>query len=169
MKQIPIINNTFLVEKRTSTGGFKYNDWTYVVLADFPVGLKKRNGAVRVRGMIDNYAINQFNLLPMKDGAMMLPIKAAIRKRIGKKEGDFVHVTLYLDDSLVEIPTDILACLLDAPNAYTFFLSLSDSNQKYYIDWIEESKKEETKAERILKMIERLEQKLKFYDWLKQE
>lgn len=96
---------------------------------------------------------------------MMLPLKSAVRKQIGKKEGDTVHVTLYADASPVVVPDDILICLLDAPKAHEFFLTLSDSNQKYYIDWIEAAKRLETKVDRICKTIERLEQGLKSYDW----
>ena len=76
---------------------------------------------------------------------------------------------LYLDKSPVEIPEEILDSLLDAPKAHEFFLNLSDSNKKYYIDWIEGAKKIETKVERIQKAIERLENGLKFYDWVNQE
>lgn len=54
---------------------------------------------------------------------------------------------------------------MDSPKAYDFFITLSESNQKYYIDWIEAAKKVETKAERIVKTVERLENGLKFYDW----
>lgn len=96
---------------------------------------------------------------------MMLPLKSAVRKQIGKKEGDTIHVTLYVDASPLVVPDEILTCLLDAPKAYQFFLTLSDSNQKYYIDWITESKRVETKVDRICKTLERLENGLKFYDW----
>lgn len=164
----PIINGLFLVEKRTAESGFKYSNWTYVVINDFPLVKRTDAATIRVRGFIDSYEFKQYNLLPMKDNAMLLPIKASIRKKIGKKEGDYVQVILYTDDSPIEIPDDILACLLDSPKAYQYFLTLSDSNQKYYIDWIEESKKMETKVERLLKTIERLENGLKFYDWKKQ-
>ncbi len=100
---------------------------------------------------------------------MFLPLNAAVRKKIGKKEGDYVQVVLFYDASPVVVPDDILACLLDAPQAHQFFSSLSESNQKYYIDWIEGAKKIETKVERIQKAIERLENGLKFYDWVNQE
>jgi len=98
---------------------------------------------------------------------MMLPLNAAVRKKIGKGVGDSVHVVLYADDSPLVISDDILVCLLDSPTAHAFFMSLSESNQKYYIDWIEAAKKMETKAERIAKAMERLEKGLKFYDWVK--
>lgn len=166
--QQPIIDHYYIVEKRTAQSGFKMSEWTYVLLEGFPVGLKGRNGNVRVRGWIDMYELKQYNLLPMKEGGMMLPLNAAVRKKIGKNVGDTVHVVLYADDSPLEISEEIVACLMDSPKAYDFFMSLSESNQKYYIDWIESAKKVETKAERIVKMIDRLENGLKFYDWVRE-
>lgn len=168
MKQ-PIIDQHYIIEKRMAQSGFKMNDWTYVAIPNFPPELKGRNGNVRVRGWIDTYELKQYNLLPLKDSGMMLPLNAGVRKKIGKDVGDTVHVILYADDSPLIIPDDILICLMDSPKAHHFFMSLSESNQKYYIEWIEASKKVETKAARILKMIERLENGLKFYDWVKQE
>lgn len=158
----PLVDNHYVVKKQEHKGG-----WTYVVLSGISAHEKNGLGLIRVHGFIDTYALKQFNLLPMKDGSMLLPLKTAVRKRIGKKEGDTVHVVLFSDDSPVVLPDDILVCLLDSPKAHQYFLSLSDSNQKYYIDWIEEAKRMETKVERLSKTIERLERGLKFYDWLK--
>jgi Bacteriocin-protection, YdeI or OmpD-Associated/Domain of unknown function (DUF1905) len=162
--QQPLVNQHYTIEKQAGKGG-----WTYVVIAEIPPGVRGRSGLVRVYGSVDTYEIKQFNLMPLKDGRLFLPLKAAVRKKIKKKEGDTVHVLLYADDSPVDIPDDILVCLLDSEKAYQFFLSLSDSNQKYYIDWIEEAKKQDTKVDRICKMMERLEKGWKFYDWPKQD
>lgn len=156
----PIVETALLVEKMPGKGG-----WTYVVIPGIAPSHKNSLGQVRVRGTIDSFELKQFNLLPMKEGNMLLPLKTAVRKKIGKKEGDTVHVVLYPDDSAVVVPDDILACLLESPKAFQFFESLSDSNKKYYLDWIEAAKKLETKAERILKTMERLEKGRKFYDW----
>lgn len=158
--ETPLIDKDYIVQKQIGKGG-----WFFVVISEIPAAEKQALGLIRVSGFIDAYALNQFNLLPMKDGSMMLPLKSAVRKQIGKKEGDTVHVTLYVDASPVVVPDDILICLLDAPKAYQFFLTLSDSNQKYYIDWIEAAKRLETKVDRICKTIERLENGVKFYDW----
>ena len=160
----PLVDKHYLVEKMSGKGG-----WTYVVISEIPQDKKNRLGLVRVRGFVDTYEFKQFNLLPMKEGNMLLPLKTDIRKKIGKKEGDMVHVILYCDDSPVVIPDDIMVCLLESPKAHQFFLTLSDSNQKYYIDWIEEPKRLETKIERMAKTMERLENGLKFYDWLKKD
>ena len=143
--------------------------WTYVAISEIPTSERLSMGHVRVRGTIDSYELKQFNLLPMKDGKMLLPLKAAVRKQIRKQEGDFLHVVLFPDDSPVIVPDEIMVCLLESPKAHHFFKSLSDSNKKYWIDWIEEAKKLETKAERIGKTIHLLENGRKFYDWPKQE
>lgn len=155
-----LIDKTFKVEKQSTKGG-----WSYVVIDGIPLQARAVGGTVRVSGTVDTYALHQFNLLPMKDGAMLLPLKAALRKAIQKKAGDTVHVTLYLDQSPVEIPEDIEAALTDSPEAYAFFLTLSGNNKKYFIDWIEEAKKIDTKVARILKTIKLLENKKKFWDW----
>ncbi len=157
---LPLVDNQYLIEKMPGKGG-----WSYVAISEIPKAARQSMGLVRVRGFIDSYELKQFNLLPMKDGKMLLPIKSAVRKKIGKQEGDRVHVVLYADDSAVEVPDDILACLLESDRAYQFFQTLSDSNKKYYIDWIEEAKKLETKADRISKSIQMLEKGQRFYDW----
>jgi hypothetical protein len=156
----PLVDGHFLVEKQAHKFG-----WRYVVLPDIPAFERSKMGLIRVHGWIDTHAFKQFNLLPMKDGSMMLPIKGAIRKQIGKDEGDTVHVVLFSDDSPIVIPDDILVCLLESEKAHSYFMSISESNQKHYIEWIEEAKRLETKVERIAKMMERLEKGLKFYDW----
>lgn len=156
----PLVDKHYTIEKMAGKGG-----WSFVVISEIPAIEKGALGLIRVSGFIDTYELKQFNLLPMKNGSMFLPLKAAVRKKIGKKEGDTVHVILYADDSTVTIPDEIMVCLEESPEALQFFLSLSDSNRKYYIDWIEDAKRIETKVDRILKTIQRLENGLKFYDW----
>jgi hypothetical protein len=155
----PLVNKKCLVEKITGKGG-----WTFVDIPEIPQDKKAPFGWVQVRGTIDGYAIKQYKLMPRGDGHLFLPLKADMRKAIKKEEGDWVHVILYADNSPVEIPDELLVCLLESPKAHGFFMSLSDSNQKYYIDWIQEAKRLETKVNRIAKMMERLEKREKFYD-----
>src|SRR5688572_4951301 len=102
--------------------------------------------------------------MPMGNGKLFLPVKAGIRKKIGKEEGDFVHVILYPDTEPLEIPEEMLLCLKDEPRAWTFFNSLTESEQNYYIQWIYSAKKEETKVSRLATAINRLCNGLKMYD-----
>lgn len=156
----PLFHQHLVIEKQTTKGG-----WHYVVIEGIPAHHKKRMGGIRVKGWIDRFELKQFNLLPMTGGNMMLPLNSVVRKKIGKQLGDTVEVVLYPDDSEVEIPDDILACLAESEPALNFFLSLSGSNQKYYLDWIDSAKQIDTKAGRILTMMERLEKRKKFWDW----
>jgi uncharacterized protein YdeI (YjbR/CyaY-like superfamily) len=94
--------------------------------------------------------------MPMGNGQLFLPEKAEIRKKIGKTEGDWVIVVLYADNSPREIPEELLVCLIDDPIAHQTFLSLPDSDQRAYIDWIYSAKKEDTKIERIARTIDKL-------------
>jgi len=58
----------------------------------------------------------------------------------------------------------MLLCLQDEPIALKFFQSLSESEQKLYVQWIYSAKKEETKVDRLAKAINRLMRGLKLYD-----
>ena len=78
---------TATLVKVDSPGG-----WTYVTMpgaADF-FGTR---GAVKVRGTVDGEPLES-SFMAMGDGTQMLPVKAAIRKAIGKEAGDTVVVRL---------------------------------------------------------------------------
>lgn len=147
----PLVDSEYLLKKFPGKGG-----WTY---AEIPEVLQDKNtpfGWVKVRGSIDGYELKNYRLAPMGKGRLFLPVRAEIRKKIGKKEGDWVKVVLYADNSPLEIPEDILVCLKDEPQAYAVFTRYTEGEQKAFIDWITSAKKEETKVERIVKTIEKL-------------
>lgn len=155
----PLIREDFLLQKWPGKGG-----WTYVVLPGILRGTKKPFGWVQVKGMIDNFEIKKYRLMPMKDDNLFLPIKAEIRKKIMKSEGDYVHIVLYPDPEPMKVPEEMLLCLKDEPGAFHFFNSLSESEQRLYILWIYSAKREETKVDRLVKSISRLQQGLKLYE-----
>lgn len=153
----PLVDKEYLLEKFPGKGG-----WTYVALPEISPDSKAPFGWVTVNGTIDGFELKKHKLLAMGNNQLFLPVKAEIRKKIRKQAGDFARVTLYLDRSLLEIPEEIILCLQnESQEVYAHFIHLKEGAQKQYLDWIYAAKKEETKAERIASMIDRLQKNQK--------
>jgi hypothetical protein len=147
----PIVNQKLLLQKFPGKGG-----WTYAEVPEIP-GLNRANfGWVKVRGTIDNYELSDYSLAPMGGGKLFLPVKTEIRKKIKKQAGDFVMVVLYRDESPFLIPEELIDCLLLEDRAYDLFNKLSKSDQRQYVKWIYSAKREETRVDRIGRMIGKL-------------
>lgn len=146
-----LVDKKYQLEKMPGKGG-----WTYAVISEISQDVKRKFGMVKVKGRIDDYELLGYNLMPMGTGQLFLPVKAEIRKKIGKKEGDWVSVVLYADDSALAVPEELIDCLKDEPGAYANFRKLNEGAQKEFRDWIYSAKKDETKVSRIAKMIDML-------------
>ena len=66
--------------------------WTYVLMPGSSDVLGTRK-PVKVSGTIDGHAFAA-TMMPMGDGTHMVPIRAALRKTVGKENGDEVTVHL---------------------------------------------------------------------------
>lgn len=88
----------------------------------------------------------------------ILIILKSIREQIGKSFGDTVKITVELDTEprVIEVPKDLMKELKKHKEANAFFDKLSYSHKREYVMWINEAKKEETRQNRIVKMIEML-------------
>ena len=140
----PLVDKRYLLQKYPGKGG-----WTYAAIPEVLQDKHMPFGWVKVKGSIDNFEIKNYKLMPIGNGQLFLPVKADIRKNIGKKDGDWVHVILYADNSPTEIPDEFLVCLQEEPGANKYFFALNDGQKKEYVDWIYSAKTEETKIERI--------------------
>lgn len=154
----PIIQGEFVIQKMIAKGG-----WSYVILPHIPYKSKLPFGWNIVRGTIDNFEIKQYKLWPMASNELFLPIKAEIRKKIRKKEGDTVLVVLYRDDSDLIIPEEFNLCLADNALAKKYFDLLPVTSKKQYIDYVMSAKSLGTRAKRMTTTLEKLEKGLKYH------
>lgn len=146
--ETPLVNKKYKLHKFPGKGG-----WTYAEIPEIPKDKKTPFGWVKVKGTIDDHSFSDYRLMPMGNGHLFLPVKAAVRKKIGKGEGDYVQVILFKDESELEIPADLLSCLEDEPMAYEKFFQLQQNVQREFIQWIWSAKKMETISERIVTVI----------------
>ncbi len=145
---VPLVDKDYLLEKFPGKGG-----WTFAAIPEILQDKHAHFGWVRVKGSIDGIQFDKYHLMPMGNGQLFLPVKAAIRKKIKKEAGDYVRVILFADNENPVIPDYLIECLKDEPNAYKYFQNLSDEEQIAIIKYIESVKLESTRADRIAKLI----------------
>ena len=87
----------------------------------------------------------------------MMVFNANMRRDTGYKAGDKIHITLERDSELrrMEIPPDVKVPLMEE-GVWDEFEKYSYSHQKETMDWINDTKKQETRLRRIAKLVDKL-------------
>lgn len=135
--------------------------WTYIEISPNQAQKLKPDTKVsfRVKGRLDEFEIQKTALIPMGEGRFILPVNAGMRKGIKKKHGDRLKVALEVDEREIILSRDLITCLKDDEQAYTFFKSLTKGHQQYFSKWIESAKTAQTKTKRIVMAVIALGQK----------
>lgn len=143
--------------------------WTYIEISASQANKLKPNTKVafRVKGTLDAHAISQVATIPMREGNFILAINGAMRKALGKKQGDKIKVILEADDSKIILSPDLMTCLKDDPVALAAFKKLPGSHQKYFSRWVESAKTSATKTKRIVLAVTTLSKKQGFVEMLR--
>jgi hypothetical protein len=91
-------------------------------------------------------------------GRYYLPLNRTNRAAAGVAAGETVSVELESDDEprTVDVPEDLQAALAGDTEAAAAFERLSYTHRREYVEWITEARREETRARRIAKTVERL-------------
>jgi len=143
--------------------------WTYIEISRAQA--QKMNPGVnvgyRVKGKLDKWSYEKIALLPMGEGKFIMPLKANVRKAIGKKMGDKLTVEMELDQRQLQPSADFMKCLKEDPEAMTFFKTLPGSHQRYYSKWIEDAKTMQTKAKRIAMALTAFGKKQRFNEMMR--
>ena len=144
--------------------------WTYVFIPkeiahQINPDCKK---SFRIKGMLDNIAIQGLALVPMGEGNFILALKSALRKQLKKEEGAVLSLELTVDiDFKIEMPQELDMCLSDEPELMDQFLSMPKSHQNYYINWFNEAKTEKTKVKRLTMIVNAMDQRLNFGEMIR--
>lgn len=145
--------------------------WTYVLvpaeIADrMKPGVKR---SYRVKGKLDEYAIEGVSLVPMGGGDFIIPLNQQMRKSICKSVGETLSLQLSPDDRDYILCPELMECLADEPKAMENFNKLAPSHQKYYSKWIESAKTEPTKARRIAATINAMVNNISYGEMMRME
>jgi tRNA isopentenyl-2-thiomethyl-A-37 hydroxylase MiaE len=162
-----MINFTAIIQEFGSKG--EKTGWTYVVVPaklanELKPGFRK---SFRVKGKLDSLEISGMALIPMGEGDFILTLKADIRRKLGKRNGDQLKVSLVEDRKPYEINADLMTCLQDEPDAIKYFSSLPASHQRYFSNWVESAKTEPTRVKRITQTVQAMTRKWGFGEMIR--
>jgi len=93
----------------------------------------------------------------------ILIVLKGIREQIGKTFGDEIKVSVELDieERVITVPAELKRAFKVEKEAKAFFEKLSYTHQKEYVTWINEAKKDETRARHVEQTLKMLKERKK--------
>ena len=91
-------------------------------------------------------------------GVGHIVVSRAVKAATGVDAGDRVRVTMELDTErrTVEAPRDLRSALDRKPEVAKAFDRMSLTHRREYVEWVEEAKRPETRARRVVGTVERV-------------
>ena len=167
MKDKQVVFDT-VIEKFGNQG--EKTGWRYIIIPP-AIALQLYPGnkkSFRVMGSIDMHEIEKTALIPMGEGAFIIPLNATIRKAIDKKEGQKVTVKIKRDHGELLLDADLVDCLEEDASAKKYFYTMAPSHQHYFSKWIASAKTEATKAKRIAMTLDAMIKKIDYGTMLRE-
>ena len=142
----------FSATLQAGRGGGAFVEVPNDVLAEFGAV-----GRFRVIGTLNGVELNS-STMPIGAGRVCLGIHKATRHAAAVNIGDQVELEIQLDSRprTLHIPDDLAAALAGDAPAAAAFERLSFSHRREYVEWVAAAKRDDTRARRITKTLERL-------------
>lgn len=156
-----------VIQKFSSKG--EKTGWTYVdVPPDILLKLKRPDKKeFRIKGIIDDVKFDRMATYPIGEGNFIIAINAELRKKLGKKEGAMVSLKIELDKSAPLQSEELMEALNDDKIAKKQFDSLLLSHRNYFHRYVYTAKGIDTKAGRIVNIINAMYKKQNFGEMLR--
>jgi Bacteriocin-protection, YdeI or OmpD-Associated/Domain of unknown function (DUF1905) len=107
----------------------------------------------------------QTSVMPTGEGTHVMMFNKQMQTASGIHQlGQSVEMEMAPDTSkrVVEVPADLKKALSAQSKAKSFFESLTPAQKKAYVDWISDSKREESRQQRIEKTVQMLSEGKKY-------
>ena len=158
-----MVNLIVEIEKFDTNG--EKTGWSYVfVTGEIAQQIKPDDKrGMRVKGFVDQVAINGKSLMPIGGGDFILTLDAKLRKLLKKEAGDKVAISLEHDaDFKIEMPEDLEICLAQEDGLLEHFLNYTKAHQNYFIVWLNTAKTEATRTKRLIMIVDAMAKKQDF-------
>ncbi len=156
-----------IIQKFSSKG--EKTGWTYIdVPPDILTKLKRPDKKeFRIKGVIDDVKFERLATYPIGEGNFIIAINAELRKKLGKKEGAAVSLKIELDKSAALQSPELIEALNEDKIAKKQFDSLLLSHRNYFHRYVYTAKGIDTKAGRIVNIINAMYKKQNFGEMIR--